>query len=87
MDVTVIPAEEAKTKFLELVKRAKSGESFLVTLDGREAARLSPLNERASEEQVNALFDRIDNVRKGTVLNPKGQEKLTIRGLIEEGRR
>ena len=87
MDATLVPASEAKTKFFELLKRAKNGESFVITHDGQEAAKLSPLKERPSEEELNALFDRINHVRKGTVLNPKGKEKVSIRALIEEGRR
>jgi prevent-host-death family protein len=87
MSATIVPASEAKTKFFELLKRARGGECFLITLDGQEAARLSPLKESPGENELIALFARIGEVRKRTVLNPKGKAKISIRELIEEGRR
>lgn len=87
MDTIVVAASEAKTKFFELVKRAKAGESFLITLDGNEAARLTPIKERPSQEELDSLFARVDAVRKGTVLNPPGAERVTIRQLMQEGRK
>lgn len=87
MDTIVVPASEAKTKFFELVKRARGGESFLITLDGHEAARLTPLKQRPDRGELKSLFARIGEARKGTTLNPPGAEKVTVRQLVEEGRR
>jgi prevent-host-death family protein len=87
METNVIAASDAQTKFFELLRRAKAGESFLITLDGSEAARLAPLREFPDKAGLAALVSRIDEVRKGTRLNAAGLEKLTIRQLIEEGRR
>jgi prevent-host-death family protein len=87
MEANVIPASEAQTKFFELLKRAKAGESFLITLDGSEAARLSPLADPSGMADRAALMARIDEARKGTRLNRPGTEEVSIRQLIEEGRR
>lgn len=37
-----IGAYEAKTRFSELIARAEKGESFVVTKNGREVARIEP---------------------------------------------
>ena len=37
-----IGAYEAKTRFSELIARAERGESFIVTKNGREVARIEP---------------------------------------------
>lgn len=87
MDTIVVGASEAKTKFFELVKRAKAGENFVITLDGYEAARLTPIKQKLNQDDLNALFARMEQVRKGTLLNPVGAERITVRQLLEEGRK
>lgn len=42
---TTVGAYEAKTKFSELIARAESGESFVVTKNGRPVARIVPTDE------------------------------------------
>jgi prevent-host-death family protein len=39
---TTVGAYEAKTKFSELIARAEKGESFVVTKNGRQVARITP---------------------------------------------
>lgn len=87
METNVIAASAAKTKFFELVKRAQGGETFLITLDGHQAARITPIQERPSRAELEKLFADMENLRKSVVLNPPGMEKVTIRQLIEEGRK
>jgi len=40
---TTIGAEEAETKFSELIDRTQDGESFVVTRGGQPVARITPL--------------------------------------------
>ncbi len=44
---TLIPASEAKAKFSELLERVHGGESFSITLHGKERAKLIPPTGRA----------------------------------------
>jgi prevent-host-death family protein len=80
---TVIAASEAKAKFSELLERVQHGESFSITLHGEEAAKLLPAK-RSSREEVQAVIARIKLSR--STLNRPGQNKLTLKSLINEGR-
>jgi prevent-host-death family protein len=72
---------EAKQKLSELVERASEGEQIGITRRGKLAAILTPVrNETALKE----AFAGIDRIRLRAKLLPKG---MTIKGLIEEGRR
>jgi prevent-host-death family protein len=80
---TVIGASEAKAKFSELLDRVLKGESFSITLHGQEAAKLVPARKPSRED----IMDAIAQMKQGRgVLNPVGQEKLTVKDLINEGR-
>ena len=81
---TIIAASEAKAKFSELLDRVQNGESFSITLHGEEAAKLVPVK-RPSREEIQAVIAQIKSCR--SVLNPPGKEKLSIKDLINEGRR
>lgn len=81
---TVIPASEAKAKFSELLDRVQSGESFSITLHGEEAAKLVPVK-KLSLADIQEAIAQIKSSR--SVLNPAGKPKITIKNLINEGRR
>jgi prevent-host-death family protein len=72
---------EAKQKLSELVERASEGERIGITRRGKLAAFLVPAR---SEVSLKEAFEQIDRVRMRTKPLPKG---LTIKDLIEEGRR
>ncbi len=72
---------EAKQKLSELVERASEGERIGITRRGRLAAYLVPARDNKSLKEV---FADIERIRKRAKRLPKG---LTIKDLIEEGRR
>ena len=80
---TLIPASEAKAKFSELLERVHGGESFSITLHGKERAKLIPAN-RASLEEIQATIALMKSAR--STLNPPGISRLRVKDLIDEGR-
>ena len=84
--ITAIAASEAKAKFSELLARTKAGEAFVVTLHGQEVARLIPANTPANAD-LQALIAEMENVQKRCVLNPPGKPRITVKELVEMGRR
>ena len=82
----VIGAYEAKTKLAELLTRAQAGEVFTITKHDRPVAKLVPLD-NAPRTNLKEIFRQMDEIRARTELNPSGKEKLTIKQLIEEGRK
>jgi prevent-host-death family protein len=69
---------EGKTHFSALIKDVQAGETIIVTKNGEPVAQIVPIPERRSE--ADAAMDRILSRRVG--LND-----VTIRDLIDEGRR
>ena len=77
-----VGAYEAKTHLPALLDRVERGEEICITRNGRPVARLVP--EAASlPPDVRAVIAEIKEFRKGRTLG----DDLTIRDLIEEGRR
>jgi prevent-host-death family protein len=77
-----VGAYEAKTHLPQLLDRVASGEEIQITRNGRPVARLVP--EPAEETtDIRAVIAQIREFRKGRKLG----DDLTIRELIEEGRR
>lgn len=72
---------EAKQKLSELVERASEGEEIGITRHGKLAAVIKPPR---SEVDLKKVFADIDQIRKRAKPLPQG---LTIKDLIEEGRR
>jgi prevent-host-death family protein len=72
---------EAKQKLSQLVERASKGEEIVITRRGKEQARLVPMPAER-ERTLKEIFDSITN--RPRIRLPKG---LTIKNLIEEGRR
>jgi prevent-host-death family protein len=75
--MTTIGAYEAKTKFAELLGRARKGEQIIITKNGVPVAMLSGVQARSDPQKVIAM---IREFRKGRTLKP-----FSIRELIEEG--
>lgn len=75
-----VGAYEAKTHLPRLLKQVEQGETVTITRNGRAIARLAPVSDAADA----AL--RILRLRKA-VDRPARGGKLSMRALIEEGRR
>jgi len=76
-----VGAFEAKTHLNQLLRRAFEGETIQITRRGIPIAKLTPPDE-GDEQDVRSLTDDIRRLRKGAML-----KKVTIRELIDEGRR
>jgi prevent-host-death family protein len=72
---------EAKQKLSELVERASEGERIGITRRGKLAAFLVPAR---SEVSLKEAFEQINRIRMRAKPLPEG---VTIKDLIEEGRR
>jgi prevent-host-death family protein len=77
-----IGAYDAKTRLAELLSRVEKGERIVITRHGRPVAQLVPV-EDAPHMTVEEAIAGIVAFRKGHTLGPG----LTIKDLIEEGRR
>ncbi len=71
---------EAKTHLPRLLDEVERGETVTITRHGRPVARLVPVGGR--RRTVGEAIDAIREFRKGNTLGD-----ITIRELIEEGRR
>ena len=82
--MTSISFYEARTHFSELLDQVASGKKVLITRHGKPAAMLSPPPQEAQAD-VREVIRRMKEFRRqqGPTLGPG----LTIRDLIEEGRR
>jgi prevent-host-death family protein len=77
-----VGAYEAKTHLPQLLDRVARGEEIQITRNGRPVARLVP--EPAEEiTDIRSVIAQIREFRKGRKLG----DDITIRELIEEGRR
>lgn len=81
-----VGAFDAKTHLNELLQRASKGEAIRITRRGVPVARLVP-PEDGEREDARSLADAIRRLRRGTTLGKASLRKLTIRELIDEGRR
>ena len=73
---------QAKEQFCELVSLASRGLGTTITRHNKPVARVVPA-ERDSRRLTDQWRQRVANVR----LNRKGQPRLTIPQLIQEGRK
>jgi len=73
---------EAKTHLPELLDQVQRGELITITKHGKPVARLVPV-EDYDQAQVANTISGIKRFRQGNLLG----EDLTIRTLIDEGRR
>ena len=81
-----VGAFEAKTKFSELLERVSEGAEITITKHEKPVARLVPI-EKPSHVELETLFAQMDAFRAAYPLNPKGLEKVSLRELINEGRK
>jgi prevent-host-death family protein len=73
---------EAKSGFEKIVSRASAGEVITLTKHGQPAAQIVPVQNH--RQRLGAEWrQRVKKIR----LNRSGQPKITIRQLIEEGRK
>jgi prevent-host-death family protein len=77
-----VGAYEAKTHLPQLLDRVARGEEICITRNGRPVARLIP-EAVSPPSDIQAAIDDIKEFRKGRTLG----DGVTIRDLIEEGRR
>ncbi len=77
-----VGAYEAKTHFSQLLEEAGQGVNITITRHGVPVAMLVPTPEARRKKVVEAIA-ALRELRKGIALGPD----LTIRDLIEEGRR
>ncbi len=76
-----VGAYEAKTHLPALLDEVEQGETITITRHGAPVAKLIPV-EVTSRERVRKAIDELKKLRKGKTLGG-----ITIRELIEEGRR
>lgn len=82
-DATQIASTEAKTKFGEILRRCQQGESFVITQNGREAARLLPPTQATRRPMsIAEAVATIKAIKPNKPLRPD-----EIRPFIEDGRR
>jgi prevent-host-death family protein len=77
-----VGAYEAKTHLPQLLDRVARGEEIQITRHGRPVARLVP-EPAAQTTDIASVIAQIREFRKGRKLG----DDITIRELIEEGRR
>lgn len=80
--MTSVGAYQAKTHLPALLKRANKGEKIIITLHGVPVALLSEPPQPTSGSARHAI-QQMKQLRRGITLG----KDLTIRGMIEEGRR
>jgi antitoxin (DNA-binding transcriptional repressor) of toxin-antitoxin stability system len=77
-------AFEAKTRFSELLKNVMHGEKLIITKHGVKVALMIPfVQNEENADPVQDAIRAIKNLRKGISL----RKKLSIRKMIEEGRK
>ncbi|MEN6438283.1 MAG: type II toxin-antitoxin system prevent-host-death family antitoxin [Syntrophobacter sp.] len=76
-----IGAYEAKTHLTQLLERVARGEKITITKHGVPVAILQPAN-YSKRMPVSDIIDQLKRFRSGNRL-----DKLSIRDMIEEGRR
>ncbi len=79
----IVGSFEAKTHLPHLLERVAKGEEFTITKHGKPVARLVPTQSAKPKPDVRAAVEAMKQFRKGRTLGAG----LTVRDLIEEGRR
>jgi prevent-host-death family protein len=74
---------DAKTHLPQLLERVARGEEFTITKHGKPVARLVPTQPAKAKPDVRVAVEAMKKFRKGRTLGGG----LTVRDLIEEGRR
>ncbi|MFN0117012.1 MAG: type II toxin-antitoxin system Phd/YefM family antitoxin [Elusimicrobiota bacterium] len=82
-----IGAFEAKVKFSELLEKAAAGETIFITKHDRLKAKLVPAEDICDEDGLEKIIEAMERFQKENVLNKPGQDNLTLRQMIDEGRK
>jgi len=75
---------EAKNRFSELLEAAQRGEEVVITKRGEPVATLTPIHKRLSDEDFEALMERVRKRREAMKFTTTVEE---MRQDIEAGRR
>jgi prevent-host-death family protein len=73
----------AKTHLAQLLERVAQGEEFMITRHGKPVARLVPAFPAKPKPDLRQVIEELKAFSKGNTLS----EGVTIRDLIDEGRR
>lgn len=77
-------AFEAKTHFSELLSDVMNGEKYIITKHGTQVAMIIPFpKEETGGDPIKDAIRALKKLRKGIRLG----KKLTIRKMVEEGRK
>jgi prevent-host-death family protein len=82
----MIPSHEAKTRFGELLSRVEHGEEVIITRHELPVARMIPEG-RPRQGEITQLIANIKLRRSERHLNPDGLPRISVRELIEDGRK
>jgi prevent-host-death family protein len=74
---------EAKTHLPQLLERVAKGEEFTITKHGKPVARLVPAAPAKPKPNVKQIIEDLKAFSRGNTLG----DDVTVRDLIEEGRR
>ena len=80
--MTTVGAIDAKARLGELLDKVETGETVVITRDGRPVAHLVPARAGSSATTSAAAIEEWIQARKGITLGG-----LRVRDLIDEGRR
>lgn len=79
---------EAKTHLSKLITEAMKGNDIIITKHGKRVVKLIAYDKSEPVNSIQEAIDNIKNLRKGVYLNPPGtKKKVTIKELIDEGRK
>jgi len=82
----MIPSHEAKTRFGELLSRVERGEEVIITRHELPVARMIPEG-RPRHGEIERIIFGIKKRRSERRLNPDGFPRISVRELIEDGRK
>lgn len=78
---------EAKNQLSALLDRVAQGEEVMITRHGKPVAKLVSPDFKPDRSRAIAASERLAALAAGLTLSPPGEEKLSMKALIEEGRR
>ncbi len=82
----IIPSHEAKTRFGELLSRVENGEEVIITRHEMPVARMIPEG-RPRQSEIARLLANIKLRRSERLINIKGLPRISVRDLLEDGRK
>lgn len=82
----MIPSHEAKTRFGELLSRVERGEEVIITRHELPVARMIPEG-RPRQAEIAQMISVIKQRRCERRLNPDGLPRISVRELVEDGRK